>query len=76
MKISDINPNIRYARVHRTYFRTKKDINKCYDCRIFFFNNATGSVTINEKKYNILAPKRADVNMFLANISPHFIIKM
>ena len=54
MRISDINPNIRYARVHKTYFRTKKDTNKCYDCRIFFFNNATGSVIVNEKKYSIL----------------------
>ena len=54
MKISDINPHIRYARVHRAYFRTKKDISKCYDCRIFFFNDATGSVTANGKKHNIL----------------------
>ena len=54
MKISDINPHIRYARVHKAYFRTKKDMSKCYDCRIFFFNNVTGSVTANGKKHNIL----------------------
>lgn len=54
MKISDINPYIRYARLHKAYFRTKKDISKCYDCRIFFFNNVTGSVTANGKKHSIL----------------------
>lgn len=54
MKISDINPHIRYARVHRADFRTTKDISKCYDCRIFFFNNVKGSVTVNGKKHNIL----------------------
>ena len=53
MKISDINPHIRYARAHRAYFRTKKEMSKCYDCRIFFFNNAAGSLELNDERYEI-----------------------
>ncbi|MBE7027191.1 MAG: helix-turn-helix transcriptional regulator [Ruminococcaceae bacterium] len=54
MKISDINPHIRYARVHKSFFRAKKEVSKCYDCRIFFFDNITGTAVINEKSYDIL----------------------
>lgn len=54
MKASDINPHIRYARVHKAYFYSRKEMSKCYDCRIFFFDNITGNVIVNERKYNIL----------------------
>lgn len=54
MKVSDLNPHIRYARVHRVNFYSKKEFSKCYDCRIFFFDNVTGHIIVNEKKYNIL----------------------
>lgn len=54
MKISDINPFIRYARVHYfADFNNKKEISICYDCRVFFIKNAEGSVWVNGKEYNI-----------------------
>ena len=53
MKISDINPHIRYARVHKSFFRAKKEVSKCYDCRIFFFDNIIGTVMVNDKRYDI-----------------------
>lgn len=54
MEVSDLNPHIRYARVHKGNSQSKKDFSKCYDCRIFFFNNVFGSIIINGEKYNIL----------------------
>ena len=54
MEVSDLNPHVRYARVHKGYSQSKKHFSKCYDCRIFFFDNVLGSIIINEKKYNIL----------------------
>lgn len=54
MKISDLNPHIRYARVHKTYYHMRKYISICYDCRVFFFDNITGNVVVNGNKYNIL----------------------
>jgi len=53
MKISDINPHIRYAKVHYLYKNDAKEERICYDCRIFYIENAPGSVTINGKKHNI-----------------------
>lgn len=54
MKVSDLNPHIRYARVHKTYFHTKRAASKCYDCRVFFFDNVPGNVVANGRKYNII----------------------
>ncbi len=53
MKVSDLNPHIRYARIHKAYICSKKEISKCYDCRIFYFNDVEGSIIANKKKYNI-----------------------
>jgi len=54
MKISDINPFIRYARIHYfADFNNKKEMSVCYDCRVFFIKNAEGSVLVNGKEYNI-----------------------
>lgn len=53
MKVSDLNPHIRYARIHKAYISYKKEISKCYDCRIFYFKNVKGSIIANEIKYNI-----------------------
>ncbi len=53
MQISDINPHIRYARIHRTTFHANDDIRICYDCRVFFFDNASGSIRINGVEYPI-----------------------
>lgn len=51
--LSDLNPHIRYARVHQTAFRVRKNISICYDCRLFFLENTTGSITVNNKKYEL-----------------------
>ena len=53
MKISDLNPFIRYGRIHKTNHSNGKDANICYDCRIFFSDGVTGSIIINGKEYNI-----------------------
>ena len=54
MKISDMNPHISYAKIHRTYFSANKDMSKCYDCRIFFFNDVIGTATVSEEEYSII----------------------
>lgn len=54
MKICDINPFVRYARVHKyAEIGNKKEISICYDCRIFFVINASGNVFVNGEEYNI-----------------------
>jgi AraC-like DNA-binding protein len=53
MKISDINPHIRYAKAHSTYKNSKKIARMCYDCRVFYIEDARGSITVNGTKYNI-----------------------
>ncbi len=53
MKISDINPHIRYAKVHYLYKNDEKEERICYDCRVFYLKNAQGSVTVNGTKHNI-----------------------
>jgi len=54
MTVSDLNPHIRYARVHDTDICIKPDISKNYDCRFFFLNDIEGSIKINGEKYNII----------------------
>ena len=54
MKLSDLNPHIRYASRH--YYRAfdnKKLFSICYDCRLFFLENAKGYVVANGEKYDI-----------------------
>jgi len=51
MTVSDLNPFIRYARKHSTSISMKRDISICYDCRIFFFDNVTGTIRIGQKEY-------------------------
>lgn len=53
MQISDINPHIRYARVHYSHTKTAKEYGICYDCRIFFMENTSGTAKVNGKFYNI-----------------------
>lgn len=47
MKLSAVNPFIRYARAHSILFRKGNDSSICYDCRIFFFSNVSGTITVN-----------------------------
>ena len=51
LKISDINPHIRYARIHYAHTYTSK-YSICYDCRLFFMENAVGYVLANDVKHN------------------------
>ena len=53
MLLSDLNPHIRYARVHKTALHGNNDIRVCYDCRVFFFDHASGSINIAGLEYNI-----------------------
>jgi len=50
MKIAELNPFIRYCRAHKTAFDMKKEDSVCYDCRVFFLDNITGSISINGEK--------------------------
>jgi AraC-like DNA-binding protein len=53
MELYEINPHIRYARIHKTTFSTRNEISICYDCRIFFFRKTTGYVSVNGEKLSI-----------------------
>lgn len=53
MKLSDINPHIRYAWLHKTKFKQHNGTSICYDCRIFYFENTPGKITINKNDYTI-----------------------
>ena len=50
MKLSDVNPHIRYAATHH-YFLNKAFDSICYDCRLFFIKNGNGTFTANGRKY-------------------------
>lgn len=53
MKISDINPHIRYASIHYSHPKVAEECHICYDCRIFYIEDASGTVTIGGKTHNI-----------------------
>lgn len=53
MKISELNPHIRYAQMHKASFRMHTEPSICYDCRLFYFDNIAGTINIGNKKYNI-----------------------
>lgn len=53
MNLYELNPHIRYARIHQTAVSMKQETRICYDCRIFLFNNISGNITINGADYDI-----------------------
>ncbi len=53
MNLSDLNPHIRYARIHKTHFNNVNEYSICYDCRIFFAKKAEGHIIADNTKYNI-----------------------
>lgn len=53
MKLSALNPHIRYAQFHDTPLKPHKEPSICYDCRLFFFENTSGNISINNENYNI-----------------------
>lgn len=50
MTLTQMNPYIRYAAVHNV-FKHKPFDSICYDCRLFFFREGSGTVTVNETRY-------------------------
>ena len=50
MKLSDINPHIRYATIHYNLFEKPYD-SICYDCRLFYAKNAQGTCIADDIKY-------------------------
>lgn len=53
MDISDLNPHIRYAKLHRTAIPMRTEPSICYDCRLFYFNNISGILFTGKQKYKI-----------------------
>lgn len=50
MKLSEINPHVRYASVH--YYHVDKPFDSiCYDCRLFFIKEGIGHVMANGSEY-------------------------
>lgn len=54
MKIEELNPFIRYARMHQKFYPQKEN-SVCYDCRLFFVLKGEGDVFINGKRNRILS---------------------
>ena len=53
MKLHELNPHIRYARIQGVSLANGHTVHICYDARLFFFENATGSVRIGKTVYEI-----------------------
>ena len=53
MQLYEINPHIRYGRIHKTSFNVRRGISICYDARFFYFENTEGSILVNGKNYHI-----------------------
>ena len=53
MELSALNPHIRYAKIHYNHSKSADEYNICYDCRLFFAENATGIIDIAGENYNI-----------------------
>ena len=52
MELVNLNPFLRYAKLHNFYNEQKTD-SICYDCRIFFVSHGEGSVLANGQNYNV-----------------------
>lgn len=53
MKISDINPHIRYAKTQYSHTANATEPRICYDCRVFYIEKGAGTVFINGEEYKI-----------------------
>ena len=52
MKIEELNPFIRYASMHQTYYPQKEN-SVCYDCRLFYVVKGDGTFFANNQKYHV-----------------------
>ncbi len=50
MESEELNPFIRYAKIHETYY-VKTENSVCYDCRIFFISSGKGVLVANGRRY-------------------------
>lgn len=56
MKLSDINPHIRYAFTHYFHNYVEQPFDSiCYDCRLFYIKEGNGYVTANDERYSFSA---------------------
>ena len=51
MKLTDLNPFVRYGGVH-SHYKTNRQNSVCYDCRLFFVKQGDGVLTANGKKHS------------------------
>lgn len=54
MNFSALNPHIRFAQTRTAVFSMYAEPSVCYDCRLFYFDNIQGSITVKDEKYNII----------------------
>lgn len=52
MKIEELNPFIRYASMHQTYYPQSEN-SICYDCRLFYVVEGNGTFFANDEKYHV-----------------------
>ena len=52
MQITDLNPFVRYARIHSSY-RNRTACSVCYDCRFFFLENGSGTLTLGGERHEL-----------------------
>lgn len=52
MKIEELNPFIRYATMHQTYYPQKEN-SICYDCRLFYVLQGNGVFFANGQNYRV-----------------------
>ena len=53
MQLNELNPHIRYAHGQSNSLANKSHTHICYDARLFYFQNATGTVKIEKEIYNL-----------------------
>ncbi|MBQ3597272.1 MAG: helix-turn-helix transcriptional regulator [Clostridia bacterium] len=52
MKLEELNPFIRYAKLHK-FYNEQKALSVCYDCRLFFVDQGDGTVFANGQNYTV-----------------------
>ena len=52
MLITDLNPFVRYARIHKSY-QNRSSRSVCYDCRLFFLENGSGTMTLDGIRHEL-----------------------
>lgn len=53
MELCELNPFIRYARTQKNINPSRQQESVCYDCRVFYFENISGTIFIGQKQYEL-----------------------